>query len=113
MHAQVRKPPQLSIVFHLGDERCWAERALAAWLAQEAVADCCEIIVVNDRPGADLCGFRRQLRSCDQLVTCRSMNEAVLYNAGARHARAPLILFTESHAIPEPDTARRIIDHFA
>jgi hypothetical protein len=48
----------------------------------------------------------------DRVELCRSVNEAALYNAGARVARGDLLVFTEAHVLAQPGAVAAVQKHF-
>jgi GT2 family glycosyltransferase len=105
--------PALSAIVPLVDPRGLVLDCIAAWTRQRDARDRVEVVVVGE-PAADLTtAIRGLLRPSDQIVSATGRNEAVLYNAGVAAARAELLVLTESHCLPEPDTAAELLRSFA
>jgi len=105
--------PPLSVVVPLFNDRGCAIKSIHSWVDQTAPARQYEIIVVGDGRRHRLeSRVRRLLRPWDRFVICDTTNEAALYNAGVERSTGPLLVLTESHAIPQPDVARHVLDYF-
>jgi hypothetical protein len=107
-------PPALTVVLPLIDDRGCGERALASWIGQTLAAERLEIVAVTPHPGSRLARRARSLlRRHDRLEVAAGATEMELYVAGARAARAELLLFTEAHCVAEPDAAEALLRCFA
>jgi hypothetical protein len=105
--------PELSIVLPLLDDRGLGRSALDAWRAQTLEAGRFEVVAVApDETGPLASAARRRLRPHDQLVVVPGGEEIHLYQAGAEAARGAILLFTEAHCLPEPDTAAALVRDF-
>ncbi len=106
--------PSLSVVLPLVDERKFAARAVSSWLDQRTAAQDFELVLVSNgrRPALEQ-RIERLVGANDRIVPCRSTNEAVLYNAGARAARGDVLMFSEAHVLAEPGAVAAIRRHFA
>jgi hypothetical protein len=104
------QPFDLSVLVPLEDDRDQAEACLASWNAQSHPRERIQLVVVGQREELDA-GARlgALLRPWDLWLTIAGRNEAVVYDAGARAAAAPLLLFTESHAVALPAAAATTI----
>ena len=106
--------PELSIVLPLVDDRGLGDRALAGWRAQTLAAERFEIVTVA--PGQDGPLARRarsRLRPGDRLLVVPGAEEIDLYRVGGEAARGEVLLFTEAHCLPEPDTAAALLRDLA
>ncbi|MFO0902647.1 MAG: hypothetical protein U0939_06585 [Pirellulales bacterium] len=114
-HALEAAPqPQFSVIFPLVDDRGAGVEATQRWLAQDAPPESFELVVVTPSKTSKLArAVHALLRPHDQLVELPQRNESQLYNFGARHARGPLWLFTESHVLPELNVVSSVCRHFA
>jgi hypothetical protein len=107
-------PLALTVVLPLIDDRGHGERALASWIGQTLAAERFEIVAVTPHPGDRLAlRARSLLRPHDRLEAAPGAAEMELYQAGARAARAELLLFTEAHCLAEPDAAEALLRRFA
>jgi len=107
-------PLALTVVLPLIDDRGHGERALASWIGQTLAAERFEIVAVTPAPGGRLARrVRSLLRPQDRLEAAPGAAEMELYQAGARAARAELLLFTEAHCLAEPDAAEALLRRFA
>jgi predicted dehydrogenase len=113
--AQPAGVPDVSVILVLPDHRGWAERAVASWLeGQTLPAHRFELIVVSDGAEPDLeARVKRRLRSQDRLLRRPGAHEIVLYDVGARAARAPMLLFTEPHCTAEPECLEELVGYLA
>ena len=113
--AELRGGPDVSVILPLPDHRGWAERAVASWLEEQTLpADRFELIVVSDGAEPDLeARVERRLRPQDRLLRRPGAHEIVLYDVGARAARAPLLLFTEPHCLAEPECLEELVGYLA
>lgn len=103
----------VSVVLPLVDARGAAIQAVTSWLAQRTAENPFEIVVVDHGQVPHLARHvKSMLGPLDQFVSCRSENEAVLYNAGARSARGDLLVFTEAHVLGQPGAISAIRKHF-
>jgi predicted dehydrogenase len=107
--------PDVSVILVLPDHRGWAERAVASWLEDQTLpAHHFELIVVSDGAEPDLeARVERRLRSQDRLLRRPGAHEIVLYDVGARAARAPVLLFTEPHCVAEPECLEELVGYLA
>jgi hypothetical protein len=107
--------PDVSVILPLPDHRGWAERAIESWLEEQTLpADRFELIVVSDGADPDLeVRVERRLRSRDRLLRRPGAHEIVLYDVGARAARAPMLLFTEPHCVAEPECLEELVGYLA
>jgi hypothetical protein len=104
----------LTVVLPLIDDRGYGERALASWIGQTLAAERFEIVAVTPHPGSRLARRARSLlRRHDRLEVAAGAAEMELYVAGARAARAELLLFTEAHCVAEPDAVGALLRCFA
>ena len=107
-------PLALTVVLPLIDDRGHGESALASWTGQTVAAERFEIVAVTPRPGDRLARRARSLlRPHDRLEAAPGATEMELYQAGARAARAEVLLFTEAHCLAEPDAAAALLRRFA
>ena len=107
-------PLALTVVLPLIDDRGHGESALASWIGQTLAAERFEIVAVTPLPGDRLARRARSLlRPHDRLEAAPGASEMELYQAGARAARAELLLFTEAHCLAEPDAATALLRRFA
>lgn len=90
----------VAVIFPLHDNRGVGLKALRAWQQQRHAVSKCEIIVVGSGQRRLEPRVQKHLAASDTFITCRTWNEASLYNAGAAAATADWLLFTESHVIP-------------
>ena len=102
------------MVLPLADHRGFARASVAAWAGQTLAADRFEIVAVTpgSHPRVDR-QVRRLLRPRDRLLVVRGAPEIELYQAGALAAAGEVLLFTESHCLPEPDTAEAVCRFFS
>jgi hypothetical protein len=104
--------PRLSIVVPLFNDRGCAVASVESWVHQSAPAEQYQIVVIGDGRRRLEDRVRRLLRPGDRFVPCDTTNEAVIYNVGAEVSTAPLLVLTESHAIPERDVAESVLRYF-
>lgn len=103
-------PLALTVVLPLIDDRGHGESALATWIGQTLAAERFEIVAVTPCPGDRLARRARALlRPHDRLEAVPGAAEIELYQAGARAARADVLLFTEAHCLAEPDAATALL----
>jgi hypothetical protein len=104
--------PRLSVVLPLGDDRGLAAASARAWTRQSLPACLYELVAVdNARRPRHADRVRAALRPHDQLVVRAGASEIELYQAGADAARGEILLFTESHAVPAPESAEALLRH--
>ena len=104
--------PRLSIVVPLFNDRGCAVASVESWVHQSAPAEQYQIVVIGDGRRRLEDRVRRLLRSGDRFVPCDTTNEAVMYNVGVEASTAPLLVLTESHAIPERDVVENVLRYF-
>ncbi|QDV72412.1 glycosyltransferase family A protein [Botrimarina mediterranea] len=104
-------PPLLSVVAPLDEHRGVAIAAISSWLAQDSASLArCELIVVADGSEPELeQEISSMLRQQDRLLRSESGNLFSSYNAAAEAARAPALLFTESHVVAEEDCLSAVL----
>ncbi|HSR51747.1 MAG TPA: glycosyltransferase family A protein [Acidobacteriota bacterium] len=111
--ASGQREPLLSVVIPLMDERGYGLRCLRGWNAQTLPRRHLELIVVDDGSRPD---FARQVQSLlrpqDRFLQQPADDEMELYDLGCRAARGDLVLITEGHVLPEPDTAEELLRFF-
>jgi hypothetical protein len=102
--------PRLSVVLPLGDHRGLAVASVRAWVGQTLPAASYEVVAVDDqRERRHTPRVRETLRANDQFVVKARASEIELYQAGADAARGEILLFTESHAVPTPETGSALL----
>ena len=101
---------KLSVILPLVDSRGSAEEAAGAWTRQTLPPHEYEVIAPSPSPAPSI---EAQLRSHDRVEIIAGAGEADLYAAGCRLARGEILLLTESHCIPELDTAAELVRYFA
>lgn len=102
------------MIVPLADHRGFARAGIAAWVGQTLPGDHFEIVAVT--PGNDPRLDRQMkplLRPRDRLLVVPRASEIELYQAGALAAAGDVLLFSESHCVPEPDTAEAVSRFFA
>lgn len=100
----MRPRPSIAVIFPLHDNRGVGLKALRAWQHQRHDVSKCEIIVVGSGQRRLEQLIQQHLTAADTFVSCQTLNEASLYNAGASAATAEWLLFTESHVLPAVNT---------
>jgi hypothetical protein len=97
-------------VLPLSDHRGLAVQGVRAWSEQSLAPEQYEVVAVGDgrRPRLHE-QVRRVLRPRDRLLTFPGAGEIELYRGGAAAAAGATLLFTESHCIPERDTAFELV----
>jgi predicted dehydrogenase len=107
--------PDISVILVLPDHRGYAERAVASWLEEQTLpGDRYELVVVSDGAEPALeARVERALRPGDRLLRQPGAHEIVLYDTGARAARAPMLLFTEPHCLAEPECLEELVRYLA
>ncbi|MCG6924430.1 MAG: hypothetical protein LJF30_03835 [Acidobacteria bacterium] len=102
--------PRLSVVLPLGDHRGLAVASVRAWVGQNLPAASYEVVAVDDRrERRHTPRVRETLRANDLFVVNARASEIELYQAGADAARGEILLFTESHAVPAPETGAALL----
>lgn len=110
---EARRPPdglpRFSVIVPLALHH-QAERALLGWTRDQTYPrERYEVLAVAP-PGlaaSALGTWQLLLQSRDRLLRCPEPHDMSLYMAGARAAGGELLLFTESHCWPEPDTLEK------
>jgi predicted dehydrogenase len=107
--------PDVSVILVLPDHRGYADRAVASWLEEQTLpGDRFELVVVSDGAEPALeARVEQALRPGDRLLRQPGAHEIVLYDIGARAARAPMVLFTEPHCIAEPECLEELVGYLA
>jgi Glycosyl transferase family 2 len=106
--------PGLSVILPLGDHRGLAERSASGWARQTLADDRYEIVAVADGHHPRLAArVRGLLRPHDQLIVIPRAREIELYQAGAQAAGGDVLLFTESHCLPEPEAVEAVERSFS
>jgi hypothetical protein len=91
-------------------------RALAAWRAQDFSSERLDFVFVSNQrePRIDQL-LAKHLAADDALrggaVYIKTDNVMAQFQYGARYARGAWMLFTEPHAIPQPQCLRELIEH--
>ena len=106
----MRPNHSVAVIFPLHDNRGFGLQALHAWQQQRQDVSSREIIVVGSGQRRLESRVRKQLSASESLVSCHTLNEAKLYNAGAAVATADWLLFTESHVVPATNTLSRLTE---
>lgn len=102
------------MILPLADHRGFARAGMEGWAGQTLAADRFEVVAVT--PGSDPRldrQVRRLLRPRDRLLLVPRAAEIELYQAGAEAAAGDVLLFTESHCVPEPDAAEAVSRFFS
>jgi hypothetical protein len=103
----VRASPLLTIVFPIFDVRGDAVERIRPWTEQQDLdPDRYRVFVVaSAETGLDEVRLRKVLRHSDVIVRIPAVGrDADYWNAGARAAKTPWILFVEAHGCPEPNS---------
>ncbi len=103
------------MIVALPDDRGLAIECVESLTRQQTYPrDWYEVIVVSD--GTDLAlesQVKAVLGSHDRLITHTAPNLYMLYDLGAREAKAKLLFFIESHAIAEPECLEELVNFLA
>jgi hypothetical protein len=101
------------VIVPLDDHRGLALRSIEAWVRQSLSGECYEIVAPSGgRRRRLLRGVERRLRPQDRVLVVPGGAEIELYQAGADAARGELLLFTESHCVPDKGTAEAVVRFF-
>jgi hypothetical protein len=105
--------PTISVVMTLLHSQGQALHSIKSWTARQSVPpDQIELIVVSNGKQPCLEGAVRGLLSDrDRLLHLASDNEMELYDFGARQAKAPWLLFTESHVLATENCLAVLLDY--
>jgi hypothetical protein len=105
----------VSVVLPIDDDRGQLEAALRAWLGQTYPREQFELIVPTDGTRPDLDRLARLLLGTAGRILSvpGALNERQLFDAGARAARAPLIILAEAHSIPATDFLEEMTRYLA
>jgi hypothetical protein len=101
---------QFSVIIPLESHRGLAERCLRAWTAgQMFPREDFEVIVAApaEFPADELADIHALLGPQDRLLTYPQQHDIALVAEGARVARGEVLVFTESHCLPEADFLAR------
>jgi hypothetical protein len=100
-------PPLLSVIYPVYDVRGEAPARIRLWTEeQDLEAHKYRVVVVaGTETGIDEASIRKVLRPHDIILRVGGVaGEPEYWNAGARKAETPWILFTEGHSMPKPDS---------
>ena len=106
--------PDITVVIPMPDHRGWAVKGLRSWLCDQTLpASRYEVIACTDEadPALDA-ELASLLRPGDQLLRLPGADLMALYDAGARAARAPTVVLTESHCAADPRCLEEVLRHF-
>lgn len=106
MHSSAE--PQLSAIVVIPDEFETVQATLRALQAQTAAPQL-EIVFVMPAPPAQIPREQLEKFHSFQIVVTPFVSITQGYAQGVRHARAPLVVFTEDHSFPAPNWAARLI----
>ena len=101
--------PVLSVILPAPDRLAFVERVIAS-LGQQSLAGQMELVIVAERPDAELPASLTTPFGWVQVVaptTWTTMTEARV--AGVLHARAPIVVFCEDYCFPAPGWADALV----
>lgn len=105
--------PALTIVL-VGRDGYATIRPILACLARQTIADRIEVIAVLPAPGEP--GLPESVtgafHTLESVIVGPITNRGAAAAQGVRHARAPVIAFSENHCFPEPDWAEVSLRHY-
>ncbi len=102
------------MIVPLDDHRGFALRSIEGWTSQSLPGECYEILApTGGRRRGLLRGVERRLRPQDRVLLAPGAGEIELYQAGADAARGELLLFTESHCLPDKGVAEAVVRFFS
>jgi hypothetical protein len=107
----VSRPPQLSVLLPLQDERETALASFGAWRDQSVDPSTYEIIVLA--PGEDPAmedEVRPLLRDEDSWIARPGHDEYELFDIGAGAARGEFLFLTEAHCVPDRDCVESMLE---
>jgi hypothetical protein len=107
----VPKPPRISVLLPLQDQRETAVPSVQAWTTQSADPADYEIIALAPGEDAEMEGaVRPLLREGDRWITRPGRDEYQLFDIGAEAARGEFLFLTEVHCVPEGNCVEAMIE---
>jgi hypothetical protein len=102
---------RFSVIVPLGSQRGQTEACLRGWTREQTFPrDGYEVLAIGHPPSLpprDIAAVRGLLSPPDRLLEHDQPHDLALSVRGAAEARGELLLFTESHVLPDPETLRR------